>query len=134
MTTRAMRVGWLLAGLAAAGIFGACGHGRWGRHHAGYTDERGTVQMVTAVVGGKNVFIPSTVVLTEGSGRKLSVYNTADTPHGFAIPGLKVETILPPHQETVIDLPPLRDHMLYEIKCQLHPAHRTATLMVVKGQ
>lgn len=133
MTTRASRIGWALGLLAAAGLFGGCAHGRWG-HHMGFTDERSTVQMVSTLVGGKNVFIPSTVVVTSGSGHKLSVYNTTRTPHGFSIPGLGIETVLKPRKETVIDLPPLKPHMLYQIKCQLHPAHRTATLMVVPAR
>lgn len=133
-STQARRIGRVLGLLAAAGLFAGCAHGRWGHHRMGYTDERTSVQMVTAIVGGKNVYIPSTVVVTEGSGRKISVYNSTDTPHGFSIPGLGVEAVLPPRKETVIDLPPLKDHMLYQIQCQLHPAHRTATLMVVRGK
>lgn len=99
-----------------------------------YRDSRTQVQMVTAVVGGKNVFIPGTVVLTEGAGRSLSIYNTTDTPHGFRIPDLGVEAVLQPGQETVIPLPPLEGGAIHEIQCQLHPPHRTAALLVVHGR
>jgi hypothetical protein len=99
----------------------------------GYTDERSTVQMVSAVVGGKNVFVPSTVILTQGSGRSLSIFNTADKPHGFTIPSLSVETVLEPGVETVVALPPLEGGRIYEIQCHLHPPHRHATLVVVRG-
>jgi hypothetical protein len=99
----------------------------------GYTDERDTVQMVSTVIGGKNVFIPSTVVLTQGSGRTLTIYNTADKPHGIRVPSLSVEAVLEPGVETVVALPPLEGGRIYDILCHLHPPHRHATLMVVRG-
>ena len=95
-----------------------------------FTDDRTVVQIVTTNVGGKNFFVPSTIVLTEGKGRSLSVYNTTDAPHGFKIPGLGIETILPPGQETKIDLPPLTGGHIYAVQCHLHPPHREATLIV----
>lgn len=101
---------------------------------AGYVDERGTVEMVSTKIGGKNVFIPSTVVLTEGSGRTLTIYNTTDTPHGFRIPSLGVEAILANGEETVVKLPPLEGGHIYNILCHLHPPHRHATLMVVPAR
>jgi Cupredoxin-like domain len=108
------------------------GHGGHGRH--GFSDDRSQVQLVSALVGGKNVFIPSTIVLTAGSGRTLSVFNTTDQPHGFAIPGLGVEVVLQPGAEQVIPLPTLEAHHLYAINCHLHPPHRSATLMVVPAR
>lgn len=98
----------------------------------GYVDDGpSTVQMVTTQLGPKNVYVPSTVILTEGSGRKLSIFNTTDTPHGFSIPTLGVEAVLQPGQENVIDLPDLEGGHIHTMRCQLHPAHRTGTLMVV---
>ena len=99
----------------------------------GYTDERDTVQMVSTVVGGKNVFVPSTVVLTQGSGRTLTIFNTAEKPHGITIRSLGVEAVLEPGVETVVALPPLEGGRIYNIQCHLHPPHRHATLMVVRG-
>jgi hypothetical protein len=99
----------------------------------GFVDERATVQMVSTLLGGKNVFIPSTVVLTEGSGRTLTIYNTTDTPHGFRIPSLGVEAVLMNGEETVVELPPLEGGHIYDMVCHLHPPHRHATLIVVHG-
>jgi hypothetical protein len=90
--------------------------------------------MISAVVGGKNIFIPSTVVVTAGGPRTLSVFNTTDKPHGFAIKGLSIETVLYPGQETRVELPILKDSEIYTIGCQLHPPHRTATLVVVPSR
>ena len=99
----------------------------------GFEDDRSVVQVVTTNVGGKNFFVPSTIVLTAGEGRKLSLFNTTDIPHGFAIPGLGVEVIAQPGVETEIALPPLEGHHIYAINCHVHPAHRSATLVVLPG-
>ena len=46
------------------------------------------------------------------------------------IPGLGVEAMLPPGEETMVALPPLSAPQIYEIECHLHPPHRHATLVV----
>jgi hypothetical protein len=102
---------------------------------AAYTDDRsGPIPMVSTMVGVRNVFIPSTVVVSEGSGRSLTIFNTTDIPHGFTIPGLGVETILQPGEETVVALPALEGGHIYDIGCQLHAPHRHATLVVVHAR
>jgi hypothetical protein len=102
--------------------------------HHGFSDDRSTVQVVSALVGKKNVYIPSTIVVTAGSGRTLNVHNATDTPHGFRIAGLGVETILQPGADTLVALPPLSAHAIYGIDCQLHPPHRHATLVVLPAR
>jgi hypothetical protein len=99
-----------------------------------FSDERTQVQVISALVGGKNVFIPSTLVLTSGSGRSLSVFNTTDQPHGLAIPGLGIELVLLPGQEHVVELPTLEGGRIYAINCHLHPPHRSATLVVLPAR
>jgi len=89
------------------------------------------VQVVTTNVQGKNVYIPSTVVIQEGEEVTLSIFNTTDTPHGFRISDLGVEEVLMPGKETEVKLPKVKQEGLHLIDCQLHPAHRTATLVVV---
>lgn len=101
---------------------------------AGYQSDVDEVQVISAVVGGKNVFIPSTIVVTAGKPQTLSVFNTSDKPHGFAIRGLSIETVLYPGKETPVELPALEGSAIYKIGCQLHPPHRTATLVVVPGR
>jgi len=100
----------------------------------GFTDDRSAVQVVSAKVGTKNLFIPSTLVVTAGKGRTLSIFNDTDTPHGFKIAALGIETVLPPGQETKVDLPLLEGGHVYEITCQLHPPHRHATLVVLDAK
>jgi hypothetical protein len=129
------------AGLAvlpfALGLSGCVWFGTWGtgeRVPLGFADERTEVQIVSTFVGGKNFFVPSTVVLTEGIGRKLSLYNTTDIPHGFAIPSLGIELVVQPGVETPVELPPLEAGRIYAINCHVHPAHRSATLVVLPAR
>lgn len=89
------------------------------------------LQVIMAVVGGKNVFIPSTLALPAGQAATLSIFNTTDKPHGFAIPALSVESVIPEQVEQRVELPVLATG-LYRIHCQLHEAHRSATLLVVE--
>jgi hypothetical protein len=126
----------VLCALAVPALLAGCVSERGGHHKRrhGFSDDRSAVQVVSALIGGKNVFIPSTIVLTEGSGRKLSLFNTTDQPHGFAIPGLGLEVVLQPGVEQEVVLPTLEAHRLYAITCHLHPPHRGATLMVVPAR
>ena len=88
------------------------------------------LQVLTAVVGDKNVFIPSTLVLAAGPSAGISIFNATGKPHGFAIPALGVEAVIPEQIEQHVDLPTLSPG-LYRIHCQLHEAHRSASLLVV---
>ncbi len=97
---------------------------------AGYQSDVNEVQVISAVLGGKNVFLPSTIVVTAGRAPTLSVFNTTDKPHGFSIPKLKIMEVLPDQVEHEVKLPAL-EAGIYPIHCHLHPAHRTATLLVV---
>jgi hypothetical protein len=99
-----------------------------------YTSDSTTVQVVSTLVGGKNVYIPSTIVVTGGEQYSLSLYNTTDTPHGFRISGLAIETVLPPRKEHLVELPVLEGGRVYHINCQLHPGHRTGKLVVLRGR
>jgi heme/copper-type cytochrome/quinol oxidase subunit 2 len=128
-----------LAALLALGLSGCVWFGTYESEETssfpgGFTDDRTVVQVVTTNVGGKNFFVPSTIVLTAGEGRKLSLFNTTDMPHGFAIPALGVEIIAQPGVETEIPLPPLEAGHVYAINCHVHPPHRSATLVVLPAK
>lgn len=99
-----------------------------------FGDDREQVEMLSAAVGGKNVFLPGTVVLTAGTGRSLSLFNTTGEPHGFAIPALGVQEVLPAGEEFAVELPDLEAGRIYEIQCHLHPPHRGASLVVLAGE
>ena len=92
------------------------------------------VQVLSTVLGGKNVFVPATVVLTAGEGRTLSFFNTTEVPHGMSIEGLDVSVVLPPGEETVVELPALEGERVHAIQCQLHAPHRGGTLVVLPAE
>ena len=117
--------------LGCQGPRGSHDHGNHARH-AGFADAPTSIEMVSTKVGGKNVFIPSTVVLTPGEGRTLSLFNTTEMPHGFKIPALGIEEVLPSQEEYVVELPALKPGV-YAIGCHLHPPHRGGTLVVLGG-
>ena len=110
---------WLLLGTPAAA-----------EHHEEIEDSAPVIQVVSTLVGGKNVFIPSTLVVTAGKPHTLSIFNTTDKPHGFSIPAAKIQEVLPDQVEHEVKLPAMQAGV-YPIHCQLHPTHRTATLLVV---
>jgi hypothetical protein len=125
----------LLAALTAVGCAGRRAGMREMHHHpAGFSSDVSTVQVLSALVGGKNVFIPSTIVVTDGGPRSLSLLNTTDMAHGFAIQALGIETVLPPGEEVVIALPELHGGQVLRIHCHMHPPHRSATLVVLPSQ
>jgi hypothetical protein len=124
----------LLVAFSAAGCAGRRGMREMRHHPAGFSSDVSTVQVVSALVGGKNVYIPSTIVVTDGGPRSLSLLNTTDMPHGFAIQALGIETVLPPGEEVVIALPPLHGGQVLRIHCHMHPPHRSATLVVLPSK
>ena len=97
----------------------------------GFVDARTRVEVVSTKVGGKNIFIPSTIVLTEGEGRSLSFFNTTDQPHGMIIPDLGIQVVLPPGEEYLVELPPLVGGHVHDMQCHLHPPHRGAAVVVL---
>lgn len=121
----------VLALVAGASMVGAAGDEH---HHGSVQDgsppDRDVVQMLSTKVNTKNFFVPGTAVLTAGEGRKISVFNDTGEPHGFTIESLGVAVTLQPGVETELPLPALAPG-LYDIGCQLHPAHRHATLLVL---
>ena len=100
----------------------------------GFVDDRDVVQVLNIKLGTRVTFVPATIVVTAGTGRKLSIFNDTDMPHGFRIPGLAVEALLPPGEETVVELPPLVAPQIYGIECHLHVPHRHASLVVLPAR
>jgi hypothetical protein len=100
----------------------------------GFVDDRDVVQVLNTRIGTRITYVPATIVVTTGAGRKLSIFNDTEAPHGFRIPGLAVEALLPAGEETVVELPPLLGPQIYAIDCHLHVPHRHATLVVLPAR
>jgi hypothetical protein len=100
----------------------------------GFVDDREVVQVLNTRIGTRITYVPATIVVTAGTGRKLSIYNDTEAPHGFRIPGLALEVLLPAGEETVVELPPLAGPQIYAIDCHLHVPHRHASLVVLPAR
>jgi heme/copper-type cytochrome/quinol oxidase subunit 2 len=125
--TSSQRIRTLLATLGCIGVaLPALAEKPDAGHH-----DADVIEVVSTNVQGKNVYIPSTIVVEEGRPHTLSIFNTTDVPHGFAITSLGVEVVLKPGEETRVELPTIEHEGIHEIHCQLHPAHRTARLVVI---
>ena len=124
-----------LIGLLATGGVGCSAHVNAPVTHteAGFRSDVSTTQMVSAFIGA-NVYIPATIVVVAGRPHTLSIYNATEQPHGFAIQGLGIETVLQPGVATEVALPSLEARRVHRVHCQLHGAHRGATLVVLPGE
>ena len=100
-----------LAGLCALALPATADHHEKAPAHA----DPSLIEVVSTNVQGKNVFIPSTIVVAEGVPHTLSIFNTTDVPHGFAIAGLGIEFVLEPGKETRVELPALEDEKIYKV-------------------
>ena len=124
---------WLaaLAGLLLAAALPALAdqheHAEHHEHAAGPSD---VIHVVSSEVQGKNVYIPSSIVVEAGKPSALSAFNTTETPHGFSITGAGIEEVLMPGVEHPIQVPALEPG-IYPIHCQLHPPHRNGRLVVI---
>ena len=118
---------WLaaLAGLLLAAALPALAD-----HHEHAAEPGDVIHVVSSQVQGKNVYIPSSIVVEAGKPSALSAFNTSDTPHGFSITGAGIEEVLMPGVEHPIQVPALEPG-IYPIHCQLHPLHRNGRLVVI---
>lgn len=131
-----MRIGAVLGLAALVPIAGGCSahvNAPVTTTAATYQSDASVIQVVSAFVGA-NVYIPATIVVVGGRAHTLNIFNATDQPHGFAIAGLGIETILAPKEETPVELPALEGGHVYRIHCQMHGAHRSATLVVLPGE
>jgi len=128
-----MRKSQLLA-VSLVALATGCGAPQHAKASGGFADDRSVIQVVSTNVQGKNVYIPSTIVVTAGESQTLQIFNTTEKPHGFSIDGLGIQEVLAPGEEHDVALSGLEGGKVYQVHCQLHPAHRTATLLVLPGR
>jgi nitrosocyanin len=82
------------------------------------------------MVGGAAGFEPATITVDKGEKVIFTVGNTTEKTHGFTIDGYGVRKEVPAHAAALkVELEASKSGT-YRIRCQLHPAHQTATLVV----
>jgi len=83
---------------------------------------------------GTKVFVPSTLVVHKGDTVKIKVINNikSEPPnHGFAIPDFKIEEVVNRGETKTVEF--TADKVgVFDIQCQLHPAHVHGQLIVLQ--
>lgn len=82
-----------------------------------------------AQVEGGAGFEPATITVHKNDKVTLTVGNSTDKTHGFTIVGYGIEHEVQAGTPIDVEFTASRAGT-YEIKCQLHPAHKPATLVV----
>ena len=83
---------------------------------------------------GSKVFVPSVLVVHKGDTVKIKVINNikSEPPnHGFAIPDFKIEEVVNRGETKEVQFTADKAGV-FDIKCQLHPAHVHAQLVVLQ--
>lgn len=83
---------------------------------------------------GAKVFVPSVLVVHKGDTVKIKVINNikSEPPnHGFAIPDFKIEEVVNRGETKEVQFTADKAGV-FDIKCQLHPAHVHAQLVVLQ--
>lgn len=85
--------------------------------------------IAAAVVDGGPGFTPGTITVHKTDKVKLAVGNSTDKTHGMSIVGYGVVEEVEAGKSVEVEFTASKSGT-FEIKCQLHPAHKTATLVV----
>jgi plastocyanin len=81
------------------------------------------------VAPGPAGFAPATVKVKKGEKVQLTVTNKHDRTHGFSIDAFSVKQTVDPGKPILVKFTARRAGT-FEIYCQLHPAHKKASLVV----
>jgi nitrosocyanin len=83
------------------------------------------------LVDGKKTWTPGEGKVKAGDAVELTLVNTLPEPHGFAIKGLTEDLVVNANETKTVSIPADKVKAgAYDIKCQLHPAHVGAKLVV----
>ncbi len=82
-----------------------------------------------AKVDGGAGFAPVTLTVDKRNRVELAVGNTTDVTHGFSIEGYGIQEEIQPGSPIEVKFT-ATNAGTYKVYCQLHPAHKTATLVV----
>lgn len=103
------------------------------------TPQPGTAQdavrkftVVNVLYEGSKMFLPSVLAVSEGDTVSVTVINNipGDPPnHGFAIPAFEVETVVNHGEKKTVEFTADKAG-IFDIRCQLHPAHVHGQLIV----
>ncbi len=88
--------------------------------------------VVNVLYEGSKMFLPSVLAVSQGDTVSVTVINNipGDPPnHGFAIPAFDVETVVNHGEKKTVEFTADKAG-IFDIRCQLHPAHVHGQLIV----
>ena len=88
--------------------------------------------VVNVLFEGSKMFVPSVLAVSKGEKVSVTVINNipGDPPnHGFAIPAFEVETVVNRGEKKTLEFTADKAG-IFDIRCQLHPAHVHGQLIV----
>ena len=96
------------------------------------TDATRQFTVVNVLYEGSKMFVPSFLAVSKGDKVSITVMNNipGDPPnHGFSIPAFGVETVVNHGEKKTVEFTADKAG-IFDIKCQLHPAHVSGQLLV----
>lgn len=110
----------------------------WALAQPGAAQEAGAEPKMFTVVNvlfeGSKMFVPSVLAVSKGDRVSVTVINNipGEPPnHGFAIPAFGVETVVNRGEKKTLEFTADKAG-IFDIQCQLHPAHLHGQLIVAE--
>lgn len=129
MEVMARRSYWRICGLALSLVIFVS----WATPQPGTAqDAARKFTVVNVLYEGSKMFLPSVLAVSKGDTVSVTVINNipGDPPnHGFAIPAFEVETVVNHGEKKTVEFTADKAG-IFDIRCQLHPAHVHGQLIV----
>ena len=87
------------------------------------------VTLTNKLVDGKKTWLPADIKVKAGQPVELELVNTLPDPHGFNLPGLAPNVVVPGNSKTTVKFTATKKETI-KYTCQLHPAHVGGSVVV----
>ncbi|MEI6398153.1 MAG: cupredoxin domain-containing protein [Pseudomonadota bacterium] len=93
------------------------------------TNKAQQITLTNKIVDGKKTWLPAELKVKVGQPVELFLVNTLPDPHGFNLPGLAPDVVVPGNSKTKVKFTPSKKETI-KYTCQLHPAHVGGSVVV----
>jgi FtsP/CotA-like multicopper oxidase with cupredoxin domain len=93
------------------------------------TNKAQQITLTNKIVDGKKTWLPAELKVKVGEPVELFLVNTLLDPHGFNLPGLAPDVVVPGNSKTKVKFTPSKKETI-NFNCQLHPAHVGGSFVV----